>query len=107
MRSFFRTLLSLAVVHWLTSVGVVVTTASAAVFIIFVFQQFENPYIGIIVFVIIPAFFLLGLVLMPAGVVLASRRVGGYVRLLEKASPSGPQLARLGWAIAFATVANA
>src|SRR6516165_1967013 len=107
MRSFFRTLLSLAVVHWLTSIGVVLTTASAAVFLLLVFQQFENPYIGIIVFLVIPAIFLLGLILMPLGLMLASRRSGGFRQLLTQVRPPGPQLARLGWAIAFATLANA
>ena len=107
MRSFFRTLLSLSVVHWVTGVGVVLTTASAAVFLAFVFQRFDNPYIGIIIFLIIPAFFTLGLILMPLGVVLAARRAGGYSQLMAHLPPSGPQLGRLGWAIAFATLANA
>src|SRR6478752_1796253 len=107
MRSFFRTLLSLSVVHWLTSIGVVLTTASAAVFLMLVFQHFDNPYVGIIVFLIIPALFVLGLILMPIGLALASRRLGGYRRLLAQLPPAGPQIARLGWAIAFATLANA
>jgi hypothetical protein len=107
MRSFFRTLLSLAVVHWLTSIGVVLTTASAAVFLLLVFQRFENPYIGIIVFLVIPAFFVLGLILMPVGLVLAARRLGSYRQLFTQVRPPGPQIARLGWAIAFATLANA
>jgi hypothetical protein len=106
MRSFFRIVLSLCVVHWLTSVGVVLTTASAGVFLLLVFQQFDNPYIGIIVFLIIPAFFALGLVLMPLGVAIPARRHGGYQRLIALPR-EGPQLARLGWAIAFATLANA
>ena len=78
MRAFFRTLLSLSVVHWLTSVGVVLTTASAITFLFLIFQRFSNPYIGIIVFFILPAIFILGLILMPAGIALASRRLGGY-----------------------------
>ncbi len=107
MRSFFRTLLSLSVVHWMTSFGVVLTTASAAVFLLLVFQHFDNPYVGIIVFVVIPAIFVLGLILMPLGLVLASQRPGGYRKLLEQLPHRGPQVARLGWAIAFATLANA
>lgn len=107
MRSFFRTVLSLSVVHWLTSIGVVLTTASAGVFLLLVFQQFDNPYIGIIVFLIIPALFVLGLLLMPLGLILAARRHGGYRKLVEGVLPAGPQLARLGWGIAFATLANA
>src|SRR4051812_35150904 len=107
MRSFFRTLLSLSVVHWMTSLGVVLTTASAGVFLLLVLQHFDNPYVGIIVFVVIPAFFVLGLILMPLGFVLASRRPGGYRKVLEQLPHSRPQVARLGWMIAFATVANA
>jgi len=106
MRSFFRIVLSLSVVHWLTSVGVVLTTASAGVFLLLVFQQFDNPYIGIIVFLIIPAIFVLGLLLMPLGMAVAARRHGGYRKLIALPH-EGPQLARLGWAIAFATLANA
>src|SRR5215472_13148684 len=106
MRSLFRTVLSLSVVHWLTSVGVVLTTASAGVFLLLVFQQFDNPYIGIIVFLIIPAIFVLGLLLMPMGLAVAARRHGGYRKLIALPH-EGPQLARLGWAIAFATLANA
>ncbi|HLH29576.1 MAG TPA: NapC/NirT family cytochrome c, partial [Terriglobia bacterium] len=52
-------------------------------------------------------FFVLGLILMPLGVYLAARRLGGYRHLVAQLRPAGPQLARLGWAIAFATLANA
>src|SRR5262245_17881649 len=107
MRGFFRTLLSLSAVHWLTSVGVVLTTASAAVFLILVFQRFNNPYIGIIVFLIVPAVFVLGLILMPVGVTLATRQAGGYARLLTRVPTDTAHVARLGWAFAFATLANA
>src|SRR5262249_20120943 len=107
MRGFFRTLLSLSAVHWLTSVGVVLTTASAAVFLILVFQRFNNPYIGIIVFLIVPAVFVLGLILMPVGVALAARQAGGYSQLLTRVPKDTAHVARLGWAFAFATLANA
>src|SRR5262245_55753787 len=107
MRSFFRMLLSLSVVHWLTSIGVVLTTASAVVFLVLVFQRFDNPYFGIIVFLVIPVFFVLGLVLMPLGLHLAARRLGGYHKVFERMPVEGPRVARLGWAFAFATLANA
>jgi hypothetical protein len=107
MKSFFRTLLSLSVVHWLTSVGVVLTTASAAVFLVVVFQHFDNPYIGIVVFLVIPALFVVGLLMIPVGLSLAARTYGGYRKLFAQLPPAGPQLARIGWTIAFATIANA
>jgi NapC/NirT cytochrome c family, N-terminal region len=107
MRGFFRTLLSLSAVHGLTSVGVVLTTASAAVFLVLVFQRFNNPYIGIIVFLIVPAVFVLGLILMPVGVFLAARQGGGYGKLLTRVPADNAHIGRLGWAFAFATLANA
>src|SRR5438034_6475689 len=107
MKLFVRTLLSVSVVHWFTSIGVVLTTASAAVFLVLVSQRFENPYFGIIVFLVIPSLFVLGLLLMPIGLFLAARRLGGYRYVLARVPVDGPRLTRLGWAFAFATLTNA
>src|SRR5207244_4038725 len=70
-------------------------------------QDFSNPYIGIIVFLIIPAIFVLGLILMPVGAFLAARRLGGYRQLLTRVPPDPARMATLGWTFAFATLANA
>jgi hypothetical protein len=72
MKSFFHTVLSLSVVHWLTSIGVVLTTASALVFVGLLFLISENPYFGIVVFLILPALFVLGLLLIPLGILVVS-----------------------------------
>src|SRR5262245_25525457 len=106
MRSLFRTLLSLSIIHWLTGVGVVLTTASAVIFFVLLFQRVENPYFGIIVFLILPALFLLGLILMPLGVFIGSHRLGGFRKVLERVPAEGPRAARLAWAFAFLTLAN-
>lgn len=106
MRSFFRTLLSLSVMHWLTSIGVVLTTASAVAFLVLLFQHINNPYFGIIVFFILPAFFVLGLLLMPLGLFLASRRYGGMRNLLQRVPAESARAGRFAWAFAFATLAN-
>src|SRR2546429_6379256 len=98
MRSLFRTMLSLSFVHWLTSVGFVLTTASAVVFLALIFQSSTNPYFGIVVFIVIPALFVLGLLLMPVGYFLAGR---------PRAPLEGSRVSRLAWAFAFATLANA
>jgi nitrate/TMAO reductase-like tetraheme cytochrome c subunit len=103
MRSLFRTLLSLAVVHWLTSIGVVLTTASAVVFLALVFQPSNNPYFGIVVFVVIPALFVLGLLLMPLGLFMA----GGYRAVISRVPIESSRISRLAWAFSFATLANA
>jgi NapC/NirT cytochrome c family, N-terminal region len=58
--------------------GVLITTVSAVVFIalaIAIFAgMFTNPYAGLAIFVVIPAIFLLGLVLIPLGIRLERRR---------------------------------
>jgi hypothetical protein len=107
MTSFLKTLLSLTVIHWLTSVGVVLTTASAVAFLVLLFQRVDNPYFGIIVFFILPALFVLGLLLMPAGVFLASRRLGGMGEVWRRLPGEYARAGRFAWAFLFATLANA
>src|SRR5262245_8225922 len=99
-------LLSLSSTHWLTGTGAVLTTASAVVFLVLLFQHFNNPYVGVVVFLILPALFVLGLLLMPLGLFLASRHAGGFGKILERVPAEGPRAARLAWAFAFATLAN-
>lgn len=57
----------------ITGVGVFLTTISAVLFLLFfvadLFGLHANPYLGIIFFLVLPAFFLLGLVLIPAGII--------------------------------------
>jgi hypothetical protein len=58
--------------------GMVLTTTSAAVFVVVLladlFGFHSNPYIGILFFLVLPALFVLGLVLIPLGVWLERRR---------------------------------
>jgi hypothetical protein len=65
--------------HPLAIAGAVITTASAAVFIALVIAVFaglfENPYAGLVIFLAIPAVFVLGLLMMPAGMWLEQRRL--------------------------------
>jgi len=64
--------------HPLTLTGAALTTLSAVVFVfVYLLDAFglhTNPYMGIVFFLVLPAFFILGLVLMPIGVVLERRR---------------------------------
>jgi len=106
MFSSLRTLLALSVTHWLTGFGVVVTTASAIAFLVLLFQRVANPYFGIVVFFILPALFVVGLLLMPVGVFLASRRHGGVRQLWEHLPVEHARAGRFAWAFAFATLAN-
>jgi nitrate/TMAO reductase-like tetraheme cytochrome c subunit len=60
--------------------GVLVATASAVVFLALVIAMFagllqQNPYAGLVVFVAIPAVFVMGLLLIPVGVRLQRRQL--------------------------------
>ena len=65
--------------HPLALVGGVITTVTAVVFIALAIAEaiglFENPYAGLVVFVALPALFVLGLLLIPAGMWLQRRRL--------------------------------
>jgi nitrate/TMAO reductase-like tetraheme cytochrome c subunit len=65
--------------HPLSIVGALVATTAAVVFIALVIASlagmFDNPYAGLVVFVAIPALFLVGLLLVPAGMWLEERKL--------------------------------
>jgi hypothetical protein len=68
-----------ALSHPLAIAGVLLTTASAVLFLALVIamlaELFHNPYAGLVVFVAIPAAFVVGLILIPTGVALRQRRL--------------------------------
>ena len=65
--------------HPLAIAGAVITTASAVVFITLAIAvlagMFDNPYAGLVVFIAIPAVFVFGLLLIPAGMWLQRRKL--------------------------------
>ncbi len=64
--------------QWVGAFGIALTTASFTAMVVFWWEAFahgsSNPYLGIVGFLILPALFLLGLILIPAGVLLRRRR---------------------------------
>ncbi len=69
-------------------VGAVLTTSGAVTLIAFWFYDFllpgpPHPYIGILLFVILPGVFVLGLVLIPVGIVLRRRKLKARDELLD------------------------
>ena len=68
--------------NWISRIGVVLTTTSAITLIIAYASQILgysfNPYMGIIILLILPGIFILGLIIIPAGVthLLAHPRAG-------------------------------
>ncbi len=73
--------------HPLAIVGAIITTASAVVFITLTIAMlagmFTNPYAGLVIFIAIPALFVIGLLLIPAGMWLERRK-----RLRNPAAPT-------------------
>lgn len=65
--------------HPLSIAGALITTASAVAFCALLIAAFsglfENPYAGLVVFVLIPSIFVIGLLLIPAGMWLQERRL--------------------------------
>jgi len=72
----------------LSLVGAVLTTSSAVTLIAFWFYDFflpgpPHPYIGILLFLILPGIFILGLVLMPIGILLRRHQLRAQGKLLD------------------------
>jgi hypothetical protein len=76
-----RRVLVAALRHWISAIGLALTTASALLFLFLIALDllgfFQNPYVGIIIFVIVPALFVVGLVFIPAGLWLERRQRRG------------------------------
>jgi nitrate/TMAO reductase-like tetraheme cytochrome c subunit len=69
--------------------GVVLTTSGGATLIAFWFYDFllpgpPHPYIGILLFVILPGVFVVGLLLIPTGILLQRRRLSAKGELLHE-----------------------
>ena len=105
MKNVLQSFVSYLLCDWVASLGAVVTTTSAVIFLTFAFQSFSNPYYGIIVFLVFPAFFVLGLVLIPLGVWRCSKRRGG-MRNIPRIDATGPAAIRFFGLIALLTVVN-
>lgn len=73
--------------HPLAIAGALLTTVAAVAFLALLVAElvglFENPYSGLIVFVAIPAVFVLGLLMIPAGMWLERRKLARHPELVE------------------------
>ncbi|HSP69459.1 MAG TPA: NapC/NirT family cytochrome c [Bryobacteraceae bacterium] len=81
-----RSILVLLASHWVSMAGVALVTLAGFSWI-FVLPanlrgHVENPYIGLLVFIAIPAVFFLGLILIPIGIALGKRRVATHLATL-------------------------
>ena len=94
--------------HWLSLAGVALVT-TAAISWLFVLPlhirgHVDNPYVGIVVFLILPIVFFTGLVLIPIGVYLSKRRIRRD--MTEAAFDRKAAVRRLAWFLGVTTLAN-
>ena len=68
--------------HPVALAGVLLTTAAAVVFFVLLIAElwglFDNPYAGLVVFILVPAIVVLGLLLIPLGMWLEHRRLSAH-----------------------------
>jgi hypothetical protein len=94
--------------HWLSLLGVALL-ATALISWLFVLPQqirghVDNPYVGIVVFLILPIIFFAGLALIPIGVYLSKRQIRKGVA--EAAFDRRAALQRLAWFFGVTTFLN-
>ncbi|HEY2017267.1 MAG TPA: NapC/NirT family cytochrome c, partial [Bryobacteraceae bacterium] len=75
--------------HWISMLGVALTTTAGFSWLFVLPQHMQgnagNPYIGILIFLIIPAVLFTGLALIPIGVLLARRKIiAGFSAIGDK-----------------------
>jgi hypothetical protein len=105
MKSVLQTFVSYLLCDWTATLGAIVVTTSAVIFLTLAFQSFSNPYYGIIVFLVFPAFFVAGLLAIPFGVWRCSRRSGG-MKNIPQVELTGTTAIRFFGLITLLTVLN-
>ena len=94
--------------HWLSLLGLALL-GTAVISWLFVLPQqvrghVDNPYVGILVFLVIPAIFFAGLLLIPIGVYLSRRQIRGG--LPDQTFDRKKALRRLAWFFGVTTLLN-
>ena len=94
--------------HWLSLVGVALVTTAGISWLFVLPQQLRghvsNPYIGIVIFLVLPVLFFTGLVLIPIGVYLSKRRI--REGLADTSFDRRAALRRIAWFFAVLTLVN-
>jgi len=94
--------------HWLSLLGVALLTTALVSWLFVLPQQVrghvDNPYVGILVFLVIPALFFTGLALVPIGVYLSKRQISG--KLAGESFDRKTAVRRIAWFFAATTFVN-
>src|SRR5687767_10788646 len=93
----------------IAALGATLTTVAALLFLILVALDFtgaiENPYAGIVIFILVPAIFVFGLLLIPLGLWIERRR-GGIAGPPVAFSLADPNVRRAVIFVVVATLVN-
>src|SRR5580692_1799601 len=102
-----RPILVLLASHWISMAGTALVTLAGFSWLFLLPTNLrgrvENPYIGILLFIIIPVIFFVGLALIPIGLYFAKRRVAAEIETLPDRRSA---FRRAGIFFAVMTVAN-
>jgi len=105
-----RPLLVLLTSHWASMLGVALVTTAGFSWLFVLPIQFRghtsNPYIGIVVFLVIPIIFIIGLILIALGVFLARRRIESAEQALLATADRRTVLRKLALFFAVTTAIN-
>ncbi|MGA3201975.1 MAG: NapC/NirT family cytochrome c [Bryobacteraceae bacterium] len=81
-----RPILILLASHWISMLGTALVTLAGFSWLFLLPTNLRgtvgNPYIGLLLFIVIPAIFFVGLALIPVGLFLAKRRIGATIETL-------------------------
>lgn len=100
--------------NWISILGVILTTGTGFTMVWFWFLEIINPasihpYVGIVLFMILPAFFVGGLLLIPAGILVRRRKLvreGTLPQEPPRIDLGSPKIRRVLWFVAGATLVN-
>ena len=105
-----RPILVLLTSHWVSMLGVALVTTAGFSWLFVLPMEFQghtsNPYIGIVVFILIPIIFVLGLILIALGIFLARRRIRSVGQELAAAEDRRIHIRRLAIFLVVTTAAN-
>ncbi len=93
--------LALLTSHWLSFLGAALVTTAGFSWLLLLPMHFRghvaNPYIGLLLFIIIPLVFFFGLTLIPIGFMLAKRRLAlGLAAAVDRQTTS-KRVVRFSW----------
>src|SRR5215831_17537245 len=98
----------LLTLHWFSLLGTALVTTAGISWLFVLPQQIrghvDNPYVGIVVFLILPVMFFVGLGLIPIGIFLGKRRI--RKELQETPFDRKAALGRLAWFMGITTALN-